>query len=83
MVDHVRYEVKFCLDICDEPTFQGLLAHLKTFFESYKTFAILISEFHTHFQCGKESEDNFGNDLQILSWKEAKIALKSVCQFSE
>ena len=52
-----------------EQTFEGIMSHWKSTFQSWKTISTLISNFYSWSkkQCG--SEDVFGYNLQILVCK--------------
>ena len=69
-LDNARHEVEFQLDLCGGIiTYQDLLKHLSVTFQGGDKEANLIAEFYSHGQKSKESEEAFGNELQILARK--------------
>ena len=62
-------EVYYYLEMCAEPSFEGVLAHLKTAYTSGEDASSISSEFYSRTQKPKESEDSFADDLQILARK--------------
>ena len=61
-------EVEFYMGMIteDQQTFDGLVNHLKSTFQSGETVSELISDFYGHYQMKNELEDMFANDIQIL-----------------
>ena len=61
-------EVAFYMDMIadNQQTFDGLVNHLKSAFQSGETISKLNSNFYSHYQRKNKLEDEFGNDLQIL-----------------
>ena len=69
--DHARLESEYYLGMYPEEkqSFQGLIDHLTTAFQSGDTENCLIGDFYKHIQKPKESEDAFADELQILVGK--------------
>ena len=82
-----RGAVDFYLDTNSMWKYHELIEHLRTSFESSKTFSLLVRDFYSCIQQPQETEDQFANELQILgqkvisirpTWKEeANEALKT------
>ena len=71
--DSARGAVEFYLDTKSAWKYKGLKEHLRTSLESGETFSSLVSDFYSHMQCLRETEDQFAKELQILSWKVISI----------
>ena len=70
MLDNAHREVEFQLDLCGgEITYQNLLRHLSIAFQGSDDEANLLTEFYSHGQKLKESEEAFVDELQILACK--------------
>ena len=61
--------VEFYLDTNSTLEYQELIKHLRTWFESVKTFSLLFSDVYSRVQLPWEAEEQFFNELQILSQK--------------
>ena len=82
-----RGVVEFYLDTNSTWKYHEFVEHLRTSFESGKTFSLLVGDFYSRTQRPWETEDQFADELQILgqkvisirpSWKqEANEALKT------
>ena len=61
-------EVEFYMGMVmeDQPTFEGLVQHIKNAFQSGKTISELIGDFYSWAQKENESEEVFVDDLQVL-----------------
>ena len=69
-LDNARWEVEFQLDLCGGIiTYQDLLKHLSVTFQGGDDEANLLAEFYSHGQKLKESEEAFGDELQLLARK--------------
>ena len=64
-----RGAIEFYLDTNYTWNYQELIEHLRTSFESGKTFSLLVRDFYSHIQWPLEMEDQFANELQILGQK--------------
>ena len=62
-------EVHYYLEMCSDPSFEGVMAHLKTAYTSGEDGSTIASEFYSRIQRAKESEDVFADELQILARK--------------
>ena len=84
--DSAKSEVEFHLDTNPEATYNSLLTHLKTAFQTSETFETLIAQFYSKTQKVKEMFDEYGDEIQNLGrriiavnpeWrKEANAAMK-------
>ena len=61
--------VESYLDTNSTWDYEELIGYLKTLFESGKTFSSLVCNFYNQVQWPWETEGQFVNELQILSWK--------------
>ena len=59
-------EIYMGMIVDDQQTFDGIVNHLKSTFQSGETISELISNFYCYHQRENELEDVFSNDLQIL-----------------
>ena len=85
--ESARGVVEFYLDTNCSWKYHELVEHLRTSFESGKSFSLLVGDFYSCTQRPRETEDQFTDELQILgqkvisvrpSWKqEANEALKT------
>ena len=83
--------VEFYLDTNSTWNYKVLIEHLRTSFETGKSFSSLVDDFYSQSQCNKETEDEFTDELQVLSrnvlsihteWKaEVNEALKTQFAF--
>ena len=66
--EYVRLEVEYYFGMYPEEkqSFQGLIDHLTTAFQSGETENSLIGDFYNHIQKTNESKDAFADELQIL-----------------
>ena len=66
--EHTHDEVGFYVGMVmeNQQTFNGLVNHLKSAFQSGETISEFTSDFYGHYQSKIESEDVFANGLQIL-----------------
>ena len=64
-----RQQVDFYLDMTPNPTTEGVLDHLVSVFSSEEDESSIKSEFYSHKQLACESEDDYVEILQILTWK--------------
>ena len=71
--NNVRGVVEFCLDTNSIWNYMTLIEHLRTFFEIGENFSSLEGDFYIQNQCIKETEDQFADELQILSRKVLSI----------
>ena len=68
--DSVCHEVKFQLDLCGgNIPYQELLEHLSMAFQGGNDEANVLTEFYSHAQKLRESEEAFADELQLLSQK--------------
>ena len=84
--DSAKSEVEFHLDTNPEATYNSLLTHLKTAFQTSETFETLIAQFYSKTQKVMETFDEYGDEIQNLGrriiavnpeWrKEANAAMK-------
>ena len=67
--DQARNAVEFYLVMMsvDQQPYNGLLSHLKVAVQMGETFTFVVSNFYSHYQKGKETEDTFGDELQVLA----------------
>ena len=89
--DNVRGAVEFYLDINSTWKYKALIEHLQTSFETGESFSSLVGDFYSQSQCNKQIEDQFMDELQVLSrnvlsicpqWKaEVNEALKTQFAF--
>ena len=74
-LDNTHREVEFQLDLCgSEISYQDLLRHLSMAFQGGDDETNLLTEFYSHAQKVKESEEAFADELQILM---RKVIIKS------
>ena len=71
--DNARGAVEFCLITNSTWSYKALIEHLRTSFETGESFSSLVSDFYSRSQCNKETEDQFANELQVLSRKVLSI----------
>ena len=64
-----RQQVDFYLDMTPNPTTEGVLDHLVSVFSSGEDESSIKSEFYSHKQLARVSEDDYMEILQILAWK--------------
>ena len=66
--DQARNAVEFYLDmtLLDHQHYYDLIGHLTVAFQTLETFNLVVSDFYSCEQKGKGSEDNFGDELQVL-----------------
>ena len=64
-----RGAVKFYLYTYSTWKYYELMEDLRKSFETGETFSSLVGDFDSHIQCHKETEDQFADELQILSSK--------------
>ena len=64
-----RQQVDFYLDMTPNPTIEGVLDHLISTFSSEEDESSIKSEFYSHKQLARESEDDYTEILQILARK--------------
>ena len=64
-----RQQVDFYLDMTPNPTTEGVLDHLVSTFSSGEDESSIKSEFYSHKQLARESEDDYTEILQILARK--------------
>ena len=64
-----RQQVDFYLDMNPNPTIEGVLDHLVSAFSSGEDESNIKSEFYSRKQLARESEDDYAEILQILTWK--------------
>ena len=62
-----RQQVDFYLDMTPNPTTEGVLDHLISAFSSGEDESSIKSEFYSHKQLARESEDDYAEILQILA----------------
>ena len=62
-----RQQVDYYIDTCINPSFEGLLQHLKSAFSSGEDESTIKSKFYSRKQSGKESEDEYAETLQVLA----------------
>ena len=84
--DSAKSEVEFYLDTNPEVSYNSLLTHLKTAFQTSETFETLIAQFYSKTQKVKGMFDEYGDEIQNLGriiiavnpeWrKEANAAMK-------
>ena len=83
--DSARSEFEFHLNTNPEVTYNSLLTHLKTEFQTSETFETLIAQFYSKTQKVKDTFDEHGDEIQNLSriiavnseWRrEANAAMK-------
>ena len=68
-----RGAVEFYLNTNSTWKYEELIEHLRSSFESCKTFSLLGGDFYSHIQWPGEMEDQFANKLQILGQKEISV----------
>ena len=61
--------MEFYLDTISTWNYKALIEHLRKSFEMGEHFSSLVGGFYIWSQCNKETEDQFVDDLQILSRK--------------
>ena len=71
--DNVRGAVEFYLDTNFTWNYEVLIEHLRTSFETGESFSSLEGDFYSQSQCNKETEDQFADELQVLSRKVLNI----------
>ena len=71
--DNARGAVEFYLDTNSTWSYKALIEHLRTSFETGESFSSLVGDFYSRSQCNKETEDQFANELQVLSRKVLSI----------
>ena len=59
------------------------MEHLRTSFEMSKSFSSLVDGVYSWSQCNKETEDQFADELQILSRKVLSICLEWKAEVNE
>ena len=64
-----RQQVDFYLDMTPNPTIEGVLDHLISTFSLGEDESSIKSEFYSHKQLARESEDDYAEILQILARK--------------
>ena len=64
-----RQQVDFYLNMTPNPTIEGILDHLISAFSSGEDESSIKSEFYSHKQLARKSEDDYAEILQILAWK--------------
>ena len=69
ITENARGLVEFHLDTISTWNYEEFIRHLRTLFESGKIFSSLVGDFYSRVQWPWETEDQFANELQILSWK--------------
>ena len=62
-------QVEFYIVSTPDPTFEGLIDNLRTYFQSGEDKAMVKGEFYSHKQFSKESVDDFVDVLQLLTCK--------------
>ena len=67
--ENARSVVEFYLDTNSTWNYEEPIRHLRTSFESGKTFSLLVGDLYSTVQQPWEGEDQFADELQILSWK--------------
>ena len=87
----VRGAVEFYLDTNSTWNYMALIEHLRTSFETGNSLSSLVGDFYSQSQHNKETEDQFTDELQVLSrrvlsihpeWKaEVNEALKTQFAF--
>ena len=71
--DNVRGAVEFYLDTNSTWSYKALIEHLRTSFETGESFSSLVGDFYSRSQHNKETEDQFADELQVLSRKVLSI----------
>ena len=71
--DNVRGAVEFYLDTNSSWNYKALTEHLRTSFETGESFSLRVGDFYSQSQCNKETEDQFTDELQVLSRKVLSI----------
>ena len=71
--DNARGTVEFYLDTDSTWNYKALIEHLQTSFEMGESFSLLVGDFYSKNQCNKETEDQFTDELQVLSRKVLSI----------
>ena len=71
--DNVRGVVEFYLDTNSTWNYKILIEHLRASFEMGKSFSSLVCDFYSQRQCNEETEDQFTDELQLLSRKVLSI----------
>ena len=68
--DSMCCEVKFQLDLCgSDISYKELLEHLSVTFQGGDDKANVLTEFYSHAQKMRESEEAFEDELQLLACK--------------
>ena len=82
--EHAYIEVEFYMGMVaeEQQTFEGLIQHLKTAFQSGKTIRELTSDFYGQTQKKSKSELAFVDDLQVLVQKIIARKLEKTCQWA-
>ena len=66
--------MEFYLDTNSTWSYKALIEHLRTSFETGESFSSLVGDFYSRSQCTfKETEDQFADELQVLSRKVLSI----------
>ena len=73
--ENVRGAVGFYLNTNSTWNYEELIRHLRTSFESCKKFRLLVGDFYSRVQWPWETEDQFADELQILSQKFISVRL--------
>ena len=71
--DNARGAVEFYLDTNSTWNYKALIEHLRTSFETGESFSSLVGDFYSRSQRNKETEDQFADELQVLSRKVLSI----------
>ena len=75
-IEHAHGAVEFCLNTNDQWSYSVLIEHLRTSFESGETSNCLLGDFYVRCQKPKETEDQFADELQVLSRKVISVCLE-------
>ena len=75
--------MEFYLDTNSTSNYKALIKHLRTPFEMVESFSSLVGDFCGKSQCNKETEDQFADELQILSRKVLSIHLEWKAEVNE
>ena len=57
----------------DHQSYYDFISHLKVAFQAGETFNSVVSHFYSWKEKGKESDDNFGDELQVLAHKVIRV----------
>ena len=65
--------MEFYLDTNSTWNYKALIEHLQTSFHTGESFSSLVGDFYSQSQHNKETEDQFADELQVLSRKVLSI----------